>query len=209
MAIIIVASAIAAIIFILIVGMVYSQMQNSKKSADKHRSLLAESRELQNEFKLQLQFLIDAEIIDNLQKQRLAYLASNFFVFQTINDKNMTNMMTMTKYFTDITTKAMNIEMSDQLVSVFSQAASIIPTGATGFTPTFYSVNVTKMLMDLNQNIDRLMKGDYEEETETDLSQSNENKETSDTENTDDDVQSQSEDTADESNNEQLLESNQ
>jgi len=211
MAIIIIASAIVAIIFILIAGVVYSHVQTSRKNAAKQRSLLEESRELQHEFKLQVQFLFDAEIIDRLQKQRFTYLATNFFVFQTINDKNITNLMTMTKYFTDITTKAMNVEMSEQLISVFSQAAAIIPTGATGFTQSFYSVNVAKMILDLNQNVDRLMKGDFDvEDSEDDNSENKDNTGAEDIDNEveSDSAENSSEENISEDNNGEVIEHN-
>lgn len=156
--------AIIAVILILIIGVFYVQMQDTKKRVEKHKALMEHSRLIQSDFKQQAQILIDATIINSQQKQKLCYLANNFFVFQSVNDIGLKNLEKLTDYFSGIVTTAMSAELSERLIEIFANSANKVPTSARDFTASFYTSRATQILTVLKNDLDAYIKGDEPEE---------------------------------------------
>lgn len=183
-----VVGAIIAVILLLLIGVFYVQLQETKKRVAKQKALMEQTRVIQKEFKQQAQILMDATIINSQQKQKFCYLANNFFVFQSVSDIGVTNLQKMTDYFSSIVTHATSLEVSEMLVDIFSNAASRVPNSARDFTSTFYLSSATQLLSQLKNDINALANGDIEnEETTTEESTTAEN------DNNDEDIENEEE----------------
>ena len=183
--------AIIAVIVLLIVGVFYVQMQDTKKRVEKQKALMEQTRQIQKEFKQQAQTLVDTTIINIQQKQKFCYLANNFFVFQSVNDIGVANLQKLTDYFSTIVDQAANLELTETLSDVFAMAANKVPSSAREFTSTFYLSNATKILTQLRNDIDSIIEGDLQEDEapndETNIESKDEQESEDNTPETDDD----------------------
>lgn len=157
---------IIAVILLLIIGVFYVQMQDTKKRVAKQKALMEQSRLIQDDFKQQAQILIDATIINSQQKQKFCYLANNFFVFQPVNDVGVTNLQKLTDYFSAIVVQATTLEVTETLIEVFAMTANRVPSSARDFTSSFYMSNATKILTQLSNDVESIINGDFEEPEE-------------------------------------------
>ena len=165
--------SIIVVLILFIIGVTYSYMQDSKKNAEKQSSLNEQARHIQSLFKEQADKLTNDGLVSPQVRHKYSSLSSNFFVFQTINETNLTFLQSLTDIFSTIMEVISSTPESEELINQIEATAQKIPTQARDFSTNFYANIAPKLLAELlngvqslNQETDELE--DEEEETESD-----------------------------------------
>lgn len=159
-----VVGAIIFVIVLLIIGVSYSQMQDAKKEEEKQVSLGELARQTQNQYRDLAKTLTDSGLVSPQTRHKFSSISSNFFVFQSINESNITYLQSLTELFSTLIEVIENTPETEQLINEIELTAHKIPTQARDFTSEFYISIAPKLLSDLVKAIELINQMDSEQE---------------------------------------------
>lgn len=159
-----VVGAILTVIILFIIGVSYSQMQDSKKQEEKQSSLNEQVRQIQNSFREQASKLSNEGLVTPQVRHKYTSIASNFFVFQSINESNLIYLQSLTDMFSTLMEVINNTPESEELINHLEQTAHKIPAQARDFTAHFYANVAPKLIAELMKNIEAIGQAPDEEE---------------------------------------------
>ena len=164
-----VVGALTFFIILLIIGVSFSQMQAAKKEQEKQLSLGEQARKIQTFFREQSAKLSNEGLVSPQIRHKYSSLASNFFVFQSINESNLTYLQSLTDLFVGLIELIDNTPDSEQLVEHIEATAHKIPAQARDFSAHFYANVAPKLISELIHNIKSLeqLEDTEEEDDET------------------------------------------
>lgn len=147
---------VIVVLLVLIVGVSYLQMQDNKKHKAKIASMSEQSKKYQNQFKEQANKLVELELASTSTKQKFNLLSTNFFVFQTINESNLSYLESLLTLFSNLIELISHTPASDQLKEAIELSANKIPISAVDFSTSFYATKVPLILAELRKSVEGL-----------------------------------------------------
>lgn len=133
-------------------------MRDAKKLAAKNKSLNKEVRDIQAGFKETVLPLYTENIVNNTSKQRLTSIATNFFVYQSVNEHNIGRLISTLSScsYTFDQCLISNVEYPDQFPELFDRFILSIPVSARDFSSHFYDSTLPTILDNFNVALDEL-----------------------------------------------------
>ena len=159
-----VVGVILTVIILFIIGVSYSQVQDSKKQEEKQMSLNEQVRQIQNSFREQANKLSNEGLVTPQVRHKYTSIASNFFVFQSINESNLLYLQSLTDMFSTLMEVINNTAESEELINYLEETASKIPSQARDFTAHFYANQAPRLISELMKNIEAIGQDPEEEE---------------------------------------------
>lgn len=160
---------ILLVIFILIFAVTFSQLHEKKLQQERLYAMSEKARRYKNAFKDQADKLAGLGLATPQIKHKYTSLANNFFVFQSINDANLTFLKSLTDMFDKLMETISNTPVSDDLIRVIEETAEKIPVSARDFTSSFYANTAPKLISDLISTIEAIPAEEEIEETEAEV----------------------------------------
>lgn len=138
-----------AIIFIVILAIVYSRYKELKEKEKKQQALGTSVREKQKAFRTLLQGLITEKLIAAPHKQGIMMLINNYFVYQPINDINVRHFEELYSSLVDSIAKIKEAPTEHKLeVAVaLHELAAELPISPSDYSARFY-LDVAPILVD-------------------------------------------------------------
>lgn len=162
-----VVGVILAVIILFIIGVSYSQVQDNKKQEEKQMSLNEQVRQIQNSFREQANKLSNEGLVTPQVRHKYTSIASNFFVFQSINESNLLYLQSLTDMFSTLMEVINNTAESEELINHLEETANKIPAQARDFTAHFYANVAPRLISELMKNIEALNQDPEEEGVNT------------------------------------------
>lgn len=161
-----VVGTIAVVIILITIVVTYSQMQVAKEQELKLKALNESARQLQSQFREEANKLTQDGLVSAQVKQKYASLGSNYFVFQSINDANVSQLKSVTELFTGLIRAIKSKPVGDELIHLIESGAKRIPYEARDFSSSFYATTVPKLISDLTATIEAIEIEEIAEEFE-------------------------------------------
>ena len=158
---------ILLVIFILIFAVTFSQLHQKKLQQERLYAMSERARRYKNAFKEQANKLSSLGLASPQIKHKYTSLANNFFVFQSINEANLTFLKSLTDMFNNLMETINSTPHSEELINVIEQTAEKIPTSARDFSSSFYANTAPKLISELISQIQAITPPENEEEAST------------------------------------------
>ena len=139
---------IVAMLLVLVGLLYYSRLKTERESTNKKSDLKAQVKELQSSFQESAKTLLIQQMITPAEKDKIYAIANNYFVFQPVNDDNLTHMESLLVQFSGIISQEMFA--GEAMVDAFKQRlkafAERLPGDARGYSRSFYREQLPGML---------------------------------------------------------------
>lgn len=165
--------------------LMYTRLQEAKAQTQKLLTLNSTVRDIQHRFRDVVVGLFQKQIIDIHAKQKLLSLANNYFIYQTINQVNISHLVDITDTFMNTIAERTETEHcnDERLAELLATLADHIPTSTRSFNAEYYLNYVPGLIYEFSEKVHEMPdSGDANEATleEEDASPlSNEAKQTS------------------------------
>jgi hypothetical protein len=157
---------ILSVIFLFFITITLLKMRETWIYETTRKPLSQKYRDIQGEFRGLISPLERDNIINGTTKQRLTTIATNFFVFQPLNEDNITRLVLVADSCKGIFEQCLqvNSEYPDQLPEVFQRFIDSIPISARDFDADFYDYVLPDAFEALSFSIQTLSKNPLYEE---------------------------------------------
>ena len=155
---------ILLVIIFLVIGVSFSQIQEKKRQQERIRAMAEKARRIKESFKQQANVLTADGLVSTQVKQKYTSLVNNFFVFQSINEKNIAYLQSFNELFSSCMSTVRDTPVSDELISLIEVTANQIPVSARDFNAGFYSGLAPKLISNLIESIENLESEPEDEE---------------------------------------------
>lgn len=154
---------ILSVIFFFFITITVLKMRETWIYETKSKPLSQKFRNIQAAFRKQVLPLEGDDIINASTKQRLTTIATNFFVFQTLNEDNIARLLFIVESCKGVFEQCLqaNANYPDQLPEVFEQFMDYIPVSARDFDADFYDYSLPQALETLTFSIQKLSKKSF------------------------------------------------
>lgn len=147
---------ILLVIFILIFAVTFTQLHQKKLQQEKLYAMSEKARRYKNTFKDQANKMSSLGLATPQIKHKYTSLANNFFVFQSVNEANLSFLKSLTDMFDKLMGTINSTPVSDDLIKVIEDTAEKIPVSARDFNSSFYANTAPKLISDLISNIEAI-----------------------------------------------------
>lgn len=147
---------ILLVIFILIFAVTFTQLHQKKLQQEKLYAMSEKARRYKNAFKDQASKMSSLGLATPQIKHKYTSLANNFFVFQSVNEANLSFLKSLTDMFDKLMETINSTPVSDDLIKVIEDTAEKIPVSARDFNSSFYANTAPKLISDLISNIEAI-----------------------------------------------------
>lgn len=147
------------LIFILIAvaGLVYVRIKAEKNKAAELKAQTQLSKKLQLQFRDATAKLSSLSLVDPISKQKITAIASNYFVFQPINEINLQHFKEIVELFCSVIDHHVTDEMQadEDISQVLLTFTNQIPESTRDFSSQFYQSHVPGLIYDLAEQLKR------------------------------------------------------
>ena len=160
---VVIAVLFAAAVFI--VANLIAKQKKQKALAAQRARFNEQVREIQSTFKIKLDSLLELEVIEKKEKQRIYTIANNFFVFQPVNELNLKQLNQlldnfMTTLGADIGSELEQFEESRLKAAkpLLITFAMDLPLSARDYNPEFYNDKLPRLIFEFAEAVDNRLK---------------------------------------------------
>lgn len=139
---------IVAMLLVLVGLLYYSRLKTERESTNKKSDLKNQVKQLQSSFQESTKTLLIQQMITPAEKDKIYAIANNYFVFQPVNDDNLTHMESLLVQFSGIISQEMfaGEAMVDAFKLRLKAFAERLPAEPRGFSRSFYRDQLPGML---------------------------------------------------------------